>query len=255
MDKTYKAIIIDDEPRARALLSGLLSDVAEDITVVAESEDLPNGVKAIRKLNPDIVFLDIEMPGHSGLELLDFFSEDEVQFEIIFTTAYSNYAVRAFKLSAIDYLMKPIEEDGLCDAVARFRRKDRNRLRHLDLATLRENLKGDKDQRIAVPSGNSIKFIDPAEIVFLRADGSYTELFFADGTQLVVSRTLKNFEDIFVHNTRFYRCHKSYMVNTTFIKEYVKSNGGYLLMQGNHEVSVSPDRAEVILKLPDFVKR
>lgn len=255
MKKEFKAIIIDDEQRARSLLSGMVGEYAHDIDIIAETEDLPNGVKAIRKHKPDLVFLDIEMPGHSGLELLDFFNEDEVDFDIIFTTAYSNYAIQAFKLSAIDYLLKPIEEKELTDAIERFRKKNKNRNRGLDYAVLRENLKRESGSKIAVPSGNSIKFIEPESICFLKAEGSYTEINFTDGNKLIVSRTLKNFEDIFNGNSPFLRCHKSFIVNVNCIKEYVKSDGGYLLMHGSQHVSVSPDRIDDILRSANFISR
>lgn len=255
MKKEIKAIIIDDEQRARTLLSGMIGEYASDVEVIAESEDLPNGVKAIRKHKPDLVFLDIEMPGHSGLELLDFFNEDEVHFDIIFTTAYSNYAIQAFKLSAIDYLMKPIEEKELKDAIERFRRKNKDHHPGLDYAVLRENLNRESNSKIAVPSGNSIKFIEPDSICFLKAEGSYTEINFTDGTKLVVSRTLKNFEDIFNSNSRFCRCHKSFIINTNCIKEYVKGDGGYLLTNSNQHISVSPDRVDDILRSANFISR
>ena len=112
----YKAIVIDDEKRARTLLKGMIDELSLGVQVVELCEDLPDGVKAIRKHKPDLIFLDIEMPGHSGLELLDFFDEQEINFSIIFTTAYNQYAVQAFKLSAIDYLLKPIAVNELEDS-------------------------------------------------------------------------------------------------------------------------------------------
>jgi two-component system LytT family response regulator len=256
MSEKFSAIIIDDEVRARSLLRGLLGEVAPEIEVVAETEDLPNGVKAIRRLQPKLIFLDIEMPGHSGLELLDFFNDDEIGFEIIFTTAYNNYAIRAFKLSAIDYLLKPISPAELRESVDRFLRKTReNATKLVDYSALRENLLPQNPGRIAVPSGNAIKFIDPQNIVCLKADSSYTEIYFTDGTQLVVSRTLKNFEDGFDAAAPFYRCHKSYIVNIQHITEYVKSDGGYLLMNNGMQVSVSPERIDDLMNKISFIKR
>jgi two-component system, LytTR family, response regulator len=255
MSEKYKAIIIDDEVRARTLLRGMLGEIAPEIEIAAEAEDLPNGVKAIRRLQPQLVFLDIEMPGHSGLELLDFFNDDEISFEIVFTTAYNNYAIKAFKLSAIDYLLKPISAEELREAVDRFTRKKRENARLIDYHALRENLSTQSSKRIAVPSGNAIKFIDTENIVFLKADSSYTEIYFTDGTQLVVSRTLKNFDDIFDTSGPFFRCHKSYIANITYINEYIKSDGGYLMMKNGHQVSVSPDRVDELMNKISFIKR
>ncbi len=253
--KKYTAIIIDDELRARTLLSGMMQEYAHDFDIVAEAHDLPNGVKAIRKLNPDLVFLDIEMPGHSGLELLDFFNDDEINFSIIFTTAYSNYAIQAFKLSAIDYLLKPIEVQELINALDRFRKKSETKNNSLDMAVLKENVQRNDFKRIAVPSGNAIKFIDLHNILFLKGEGSYTEINFVDQSKLIVSRTLKNFVDMFPENHPFVRCHKSFIVNTKFICEYVKADGGYFVLPGNQHVSVSSDRVDDILKLVTFIGR
>lgn len=255
MEQKFTSVIIDDEQHARKLLSGMIGTLAPDVLIAAESENLADGVKAIRRIKPDLVFLDIEMPGHSGLELLDFFNDDEITFDIIFTTAYSNYAIQAFKLSAIDYILKPIAEDELTNAIERFRKKHDAKNQALDYAVLRENLQRTNPARIAVPSGNSIKFIDIGNILFLKGDGSYTEMNFTDGTKLVVSRTLKNFEDIVESHACLCRCHKSFVVNTDHIKEYVKADGGYLLMKDNQQVSVSPDRLDDILRRIDFISR
>ena len=132
-----KAIIIDDEKRARVTLKLLLNEYCPDIEIVAECENLPTGVKAIRKHNPDLVLLDIEMPGHSGLELLDFFDEDDVRFSIIFTTAYNEYAIQAFKFSAIDYLLKPINPDQLVAAIKRLQKQHQ---KIVNLKILKEKL-------------------------------------------------------------------------------------------------------------------
>lgn len=247
-----KAIIIDDEARARTLLGTMLKEYCTDIEVVADVEDLPNGVKAIRKHKPDLVFLDIEMPGHSGLDLLDFFDENEIGFSIIFVTAYNNYAIQAFKLSAVDYLLKPVEPGDLEHAVERFRRrttKDKN-----NLATLRENLKEDGLDKIAVPDSNSVKFLKLDEILYFKADNTYTEIFFSD-KKLTISRTLKNIEDTLNNNSQFFRCHKSYIVNMKYVTDYVKSDGGSLTIDGKHTVPLSPDRVQELLGMAGFVKR
>lgn len=253
---TYKAIIIDDEIRARKLLAGMISDLAPDVQVLAETEDLPNGIKAIRKLKPDLIFLDIEMPGHSGLELLEFFNEDEIDFDIIFTTAYNHYAIQAFKLSAVDYLLKPIDSTELTDALERFRRKSVRQNKGTQYTALRDTMGNTvPDARIAVPTGNSIRFIEPSSILFLKGDGSYSEINFRDGSKLIVSRTLKNFEELLTRSDKFFRSHKSYIVNSAAIKEYVKSDGGYLLMENDAHVSVSPERVDELLKLVNLITR
>jgi len=248
-----KAIIIDDEARARSLLGKMLKEYCGDIEVVADCEDLPNGVKAIRKHKPDLVFLDIEMPGHSGLELLDFFDENDINFSIIFITAYNSYAIQAFKLSAVDYLLKPVEPGDLENAVERFRKrssKDKN-----NIVTLKENLKEDGLDKIAVPDSNSIKFLKLDDILFFKADNTYTEIYFLDDNKLVISRTLKNIEDTLTGTAQFFRCHKSYIVNMKYLTDYVKSDGGFLVMKGKHNIPVSPDKVNDLLNQSAFVRR
>lgn len=248
-----RVLIIDDEIGARTLLKGLLKEFCRDVEVVETCADLPNGVKAIRKLKPDLIFLDIEMPGHSGLELLDFFDENEINFSIIFTTAYSEYAVKAFKLSAIDYLLKPIEPSELEESVERYKRK--SKAEKEDLVLQLENVRQPQTNKIGIPTQHGIKFIDIDEIVFIKADNSYTELYNSKNEKFIISRTLKNFEDVLKDIPKFMRVHKSYLVNTAFITDYVKSDGGYLLLQNKHNISISPDKVEALLKSELFVKR
>ncbi len=253
MNAAFKAIIIDDELRARKLLAGVLQEYAAHVELVAECGDLPEAVKAIRKYKPELIFLDIEMPGHSGLELLDFFNDDEIDFEIIFTTAYDHYALRAFKLSAIDYLLKPIDTEELCEAITRFERKKLNS--QANLAALRQNLKNNDVNRIAVPAGNSFRFIELSTILYLKADSSYTEIHFTDNSKLVVSRTLKNFEEVLNPGSTFFRCHKSYIVNSTYISDYVKTDGGYLLLKTKTVVPISPEKVNELMEIVKTIKR
>lgn len=253
MSRHYTAILIDDELRARTLLAAMLKEYAPHISVVAECEDLPKGVKAIRKHKPDLIFLDIEMPGHSGLELLDFFNEEEVDFKIIFTTAYNEYAIKAFKLSAIDYILKPIDAEELQNAIKRFERWEKTTV--ADLATLKQNMQAPNPNKIAVPTANTVRFIDIETILYIKADSSYTELIFTDETKLIVSRTLKNFEEALHPHPAFFRCHKSYLVNVGFITDYVKSDGGYLILKNKITIPISPEKTAELLQKMNLVKR
>lgn len=247
-----KAIIIDDEKRARVSLTLLIEEYCPNVTLVAECENLPEGVKAIRKHNPDIVLLDIEMPGHSGLELLDFFEESEVNFAIIFTTAYNEYALQAFKFSAIDYLLKPINPEQLCVAITRLE-KQKQKIENFKL--LRENIQRENLSKIAVPSGNSLIFIDTAKISYIKGEGSYSEVFCNNGSKNLVSRNLKNFEDILCSDHRFLRVHKSYIVNLQQVVTYNKSDGGYLTLEDKSTVPVSVDKIQMILDEIKIIKR
>ncbi len=248
-----KVIIIDDEQKARILLREMLLELEEEIEIVADCHDLPNGIKAIRKLKPDLIFLDIEMPGHSGLEILDFFNDEEINFSIIFVTAYNQYAIRAFKVSAIDYLLKPIASSDLIEAIDRFKKQGK-RLR-LDYAALKDNLTQSLSNKIAVPTGNEIRFIEFSTILYLKADSSYTEIYFTDNSKLLVSRTLRNFEEVLTSNNGFFRCQKSYMINVNYISNYVKSEGGFIVMKNEARVPISPEKSGELLDLLQMIKR
>lgn len=247
-----KAIIIDDEKRARVSLALLIQEYCPNVEIVSECENLPEGVKAIRKHNPDLVLLDIEMPGHSGLELLDFFDENDVNFSIIFTTAYNEYALQAFKFSAIDYLLKPINPEQLADAITRLE-KQKQKLENFKV--LKENIQQESLNKIAVPSGNTLLFLDTTKIAHIKGEGSYSEVFCTTGTKNLVSRNLKNFEDILCSDKRFMRVHKSYIVNFEQVVAYNKSDGGSLELNTGVHIPVSPDRAQQILEQIQIVKR
>lgn len=241
----YKAIVIDDEKRARTLLKSMIEELNLGVEVVELCEDLPEGVKAIRRHKPDIVFLDIEMPGHSGLELLDFFDEHEVNFAIIFTTAYNQYAVQAFKLSAIDYLLKPISVSELEDTIVRFKTKTQE-FKSFNL--LKDNLSANTTSKIAISTINAIKFVETSKILFMKADGAYTQIFLLDDSVITSSKSLKYYEEVLDHLANFMRCHKSYIINLNHVTEYVKSNGGYLMLNSKHEVALSSEKSDELLK-------
>jgi two-component system LytT family response regulator len=243
----YKAIIIDDELMARELLQGMLAEYCPQISLVDLCENLSSGVKSISKHKPDLVFLDIEMPGYSGLDLLDFINDDEINFSIIFVTAYNHYAIRAFKLSAVDYLLKPLEKDDLILAVSLFEKHDKA-INNYHI--LKKNLyQGAK--KIALSTATSIQFVNLIEILFFKANGSYTNVFLKDGRNILTSKNLKYFEDILQHDELFYRTHKSFIVNIEQISEYVRSDGGYLLID-KHQVNISNEKLPVII---DLMKR
>lgn len=245
-----KVIIIDDETRARMALQLLLEEYCPQVTLVEQCEVLADGIKAIHKHKPDLVFLDIEMPGHSGLELFDFFNEEDIHFSIIFTTAYSQYAVKAFKFSAIDYLLKPINPDELVTAVQRF-----SRLKTQNLKVLRDNLEQNKLNKIAVPTGNSILFLEMDQILYIKGEGSYAEIVLIHGEKIICSRYLKNFEDILGQHNHFVRVQKSYIANINYVVQYNKSDGGNLEFQNKICIPVAPDKVEIIMERIALIKR
>ncbi|MCU0321000.1 MAG: LytTR family DNA-binding domain-containing protein [Chitinophagaceae bacterium] len=242
-------IIIDDEAKARLLLKNMIADITSNVTVLADCDDLPNGIKAIKKLKPDIVFLDIEMPGHNGLSILDFFDEGEVNFDIVFTTGYSEYAIQAFKLSATDYLLKPINPELLQATIEKiFKKEERNKL--INYKALQENIVHNtdaSDKCIIVNLSGTTKFIKVKEIILLEAEGSYCKLFLTNGEKLTTSKNLKYFEERLVDFNYFFRCHKSNIINLKFVTEFNKSELEVTLAE-KLTALMSTDKAEQFLE-------
>ena len=236
-----KAIIVDDESRARKILASFLTDYCEQVEIVAQVEDVPQGVKAIKKFEPDIVFLDIEMPGYNGFQLLDFF--DEIQFEIVFTTAYSEFALKAFQVSAIDYLLKPIQIDQLINAVNKVERIRGNFLVNERVQTLQANLEDFKIKKIVIPLSEGSLFIELKEIIYLKAEGSYVNFFLKDGTKILASKNIKDFEEQLTQTEGFFRTHRSFLINTAFITNISSDNTGVTL-NGNAEITIARERKQ-----------
>lgn len=244
------AIIIDDEVRARVSLQLLLEEYCPNITILEQCETLAEGIKAINKFKPNIVFLDIEMPAHSGLELFDFFNEEEIDFSVIFTTAYSQYAIKAFKFSAIDYLLKPIHPEELIEAVKRF-----EKTKSQNIKILKENLDQNKLNKIAVPTGNSILFLETDQILYVKGEGSYCEIVLVNGEKIICSRYLKNFEDILSNYSNFLRVQKSYIANLNYVSVYNKSDGGNLEFNNKICIPISLDKVDLIMEKITLIKR
>lgn len=237
-----RVIIIEDEKRAQIYLEKILLDIAPQILIIEKCDDLPSGVIAIKKHQPDLVFLDIEMPKYSGLDILKFFNLEEMTFKIIFTTAYNHYAIEGYTVMAIDYLLKPIHPDKLKNALEKAEILQKNSLEKITV------LKQNNPSKIAFPDGNQIKLIDTNEIIYLKADNSYTQIHLTTGKKMITSRLLKNFEDSLQNQKDFFRCHKSYIINTKYMESFSKSNGGTVVLQHNIEIPVSIDKVEDLLK-------
>lgn len=246
-----KAIIVDDEQRARVSLRYLITEFLPHLEIVAECDGVPNAVKSIHKHKPDLVFLDIEMPGHSGLEILDFFDERDFNFGIIFTTAYQEYSVKAFKLSAVDYLLKPINTKELVEAVQRFEKINANTIKSLNqnfgrLVT---------EKKIGIPLNNGIELVSPSDIIYIKGDGAYSELHLLDGRKILASKNLKMFEDNLALHSDFIRVHKSYLINFKHLYSINKSQGGSILLKNNLEIPCNAEGYALILQRIELVRK
>jgi len=236
-----KAIIVDDEAKARRILERFIAEYCPQIELVAMSEDVPQAVKAIQKFKPDLVFLDIEMPGYNGFQLLEFF--EDINFEIIFTTAYSEFALKAFQVSAIDYLLKPIQIDQLVAAVQKLEKIQGNSLIRQRLQTLQNNLEEYKIKKIVVQLSEGSLFVELKDIIYLKAEGSYANIFFKDGNKVVVSKNLKDFEDQLTMEEGFFRTHRSFLINTAHLKN-ISSDGTEAIMINQAIINISRERKQ-----------
>ncbi len=244
-----KAIIIDDEKKARTLLRILLEENCPEIEEISEAENLPSGVRLINQKKPDIVFLDIEMPGYSGIQLLEFFNPEDINFEIIFTTAYSQYAIKAFELNAIDYLLKPLRPEQIEQAVQKARNKIGKGAISQQLQELKNTLQAPHVSKIAFPMTDGILFVAIDEIIMLTADRMYTKVYTKNDGELIVSKPLKFFLSNLEDNSSFFRPHRSYLINLKYIKKYVNTDGGYIQMDNGEIASVSKEKKKELFEL------
>lgn len=246
MTKQLNAIIVDDEAKARDMLAMLLHDNCPQVNIVAQCADVPEAVKAINALHPQIVFLDVDMPGYNGFQLLSFF--DEVDFDIIFTTAHSEYALQAFRVSAIDYLLKPIDIEQLTEAIAKVEDKGPKQTYQQQLQLLKLSHSGKLPDNIAVATNESIEFISVSDIVLLEAQRSYTKLYLASGRELLISRNIKEFEDILMPYGNFFRPHRSYLINLRMVSRYNKTEGGSIEMKNGSNIPLARDTRDIFLE-------
>ncbi|MBX2903567.1 MAG: response regulator transcription factor [Chitinophagales bacterium] len=244
-----RAIIIDDEPKARRFLEALLKEYCPTVQLVAVAEDVPSGVVAINQHKPNVLFLDVEMPGYTGFQLLDFFRE--VDFEIIFTTAHSDYALQAFRVSAIDFLLKPIQISELVAAVEKVSKKQGQQQERLH--TLKENFKNNTIQKLALPVSEGLVFVEANDITHLEADGAYTHFHLRNGTKMIVSKKIKEFEEALTYQNNFFRTHRSFIINLKMIKQYVKQEGGYVLLEGNIQIPIARERKDDFLRVIESI--
>ena len=233
-----KAIIIDDEKDGRDTLNKMLQRFCENVEVVAMSDSSENAFSVIREHFPDVIFLDIEMPGESGFDLLRKFSQ--LHFKIIFVTAHSHYAIKAFKFAAIDYLLKPIDIDDLIEAV----KKAENEINHTHTSNgYDQGVHAKAHDKIALPVQEGIIYSALADIVRFEGDGSYTTVCLADGKRIMVSRNIKEYEQLLSSNN-FFRCHISHLVNLQHVKSFSRRDGYYAEMSDGKKITIARRKKE-----------
>lgn len=239
------AIIIDDELKGRVALKQKLQDYCPEVKLAGEAADGIEGLKLIEKHQPQVVFLDIEMPRMNGFEMLH--QVKHKNFHLIFTTAYDQYAIKAIKYAAFDYLLKPVDIEELRMAIQRVQQEKKQ---HTDqkLEVLEQHITVPHPlNKIAIPTLDGLLFFDISDIIHLEAQSNYTAIYFHQHPKLLASRTLKEFEEI-LPDTTFFRPHHSHLINMNYIKRYIKGDGGQIEMQNGNFVDVARRKKEEFLK-------
>jgi len=241
-----RTIIVDDEPKNIRILNGLLQTYCPQVQIAGEANGFHKALELIDSVHPDLLFLDIEMPYGNAFDLLEKILP--VRFEIIFVTAFDNYALKAFKYSALDYLLKPVNIDELKTAVAKAEQKLNQKNINFQLNNLINNIKKTELQKIALPLLDGLIFVPVSTITYLHAKGSYTDVHLQNGDIQTTARTIKDYEDMLSPDI-FCRVHHSYLINVNHIKKYSKGRGGLLEMEDGALIEVS------IRKKDEFLSR
>lgn len=246
-----KALIIDNEEPIRTELKNLITEYCPTIEYIDEANGVAAGLKAISNLSPDIVFLDVEMDDGTGMDLIKQLNV-AVTFQLVFITAHNRYAVDAFKLSAIDFLLKPIDSAELIESVARAEKNIKTKTLNTQLQILQDSLSEIKndDKKIALKDSDSIYFIKISDIIHCEASGAYTLFHINNHKDILISKGIKEFEDLF-QSFGFYRTHHSHLVNLNKIIRFNKADGGVLILDNNKQVPVSQRKKESLLELID----
>ncbi len=241
-------ILIDDEQHCIERLTNLLTNQHNDeITLLGSFSTVEEGIKAIQELKPQLIFLDVQIHDKTGFDLLK--AVDRTLFDVIFTTAYEKFAVQAFRFSALDYLLKPIDKDELAVAIQKFKEKTTKSDTAAKLDALFHNIKNiqGSSKKICVPVTSGMVFLETEEIIRCESEINYTTLHLKDKKKLVVAKTLKEFEEL-LSDYQFFRVHNSHLINLQYIKAYNKGKGGYVTLTDNSTVEVSTRRKDDFLK-------
>ena len=241
-----KALIIDDEQHCINALVADLSNHCMNVEIVAKCASAKEGVLAIRKYKPQLIFLDVEMPWMNGFEMLEMI--DQIDFCIIFTTAYDKFAARAFRISAVDYLLKPIDASDLKAAVLKVEEKITNHAGAVNIQNLLDNIRQPlENQKIALPNRDGYEFVKVDSILYCGAEGAYTKVFFTNRHSLLVSKPLGDIEEM-LPSELFIRIHHSTVVNLSAVTHYMRTDGGYVVINTNEKLAVSKARKEALME-------
>ena len=241
-----KAIIIDDEPYCCEILAAMLASDCQDVEIVCICSNASEGLTAIRQHSPDLVFLDVEMPKMNGFEMLE--QLPAINFHLIFTTSYDQYALKAIRFSAIDYLLKPIDREELKKAVEKLKQRIQIPIpQQLEILLQKIKQPSSPVNKIALPTMEGLQMIPVDTIVSCESDDNYTMLKLKTSKKLIVTRSLKEMEEVLEQHS-FIRVHRFYLINLNEIEKYIKGDGGYLVMSDGTSIDVARNKKETLLK-------
>lgn len=241
-----QALIIDDEPSLRESTATLLSIYCPDIEVVGTAGGVKQAISLIKAVKPDLIFLDVEMPDGTGFDVIHAFPERD--FAVIFITGHNEYAIKAFKFSAIDYILKPLDPDDLERAVKKARQSFNPALSAFQLSALQSNLEKSKPNRIVLKDANHVYLVEVDEIIRCESDDNYTRFFLTDNRSILISTTLKDYENLLAAH-HFFRCHQSHLVNLRFFSKFDKREGGSMHLKDGNVLPVSTRKREQLMKI------
>jgi two-component system, LytTR family, response regulator len=244
-----KAILVDDEKDSLKILEALIKKCAPEVEVIASCYDATDATSKIKKLKPDIVFLDVEMRGLTGFDLLAQISAKD--FEVIFTTSHERFALKALKAGAIDYLVKPVQAEDLQQAIKKVQAKQMHTSSsQQQLEMLMNYFKPQKPKvrRVALTASDHLVFVDTNDIVYCESDSNYTTFFLTKGDKVVISKTLKDVEEI-LEGDDFFRIHASYLINMKHVSKFTRGDGGYVVMSNNQQLTVSRKKKDEFFEM------
>lgn len=240
-----KVLIIDDENRTRELIAKMIDSFGFDVETIPEGENVQSGIEAIERHNPDIVFLDIQMPDGTGFDVIR--SIPNKNFEVIFITAHEEFAIKAIKFSALDYLLKPVDTSELKAALEKALAMLDERKDHSQFDALQKNIMPNEKRRLVLKTQESVHVVELDQIIRCEADRNYTSFYLVDGKKILVSKTLKEYETL-LSGYNFLRVQQSHLVNIDYVDRYDKKNGGAVVMKDRSEVPLSPAKRDLFFK-------